>query len=145
MGSGSERKLPRREFLLAGTAALASTTPVARAAFRGLDRLDASSGLPKPERSGIEHVIVVMMENRSFDHMLGWLPGADGKQAGLSYTDRNGAAHSTFALAPDFQGCSYQDPDHSYDGARVEWNNGACDGWLRAGKNDVYSIGYYRK
>ena len=42
--------------------------------------------------------------------------------------------HPTFPLAPDFQGCSYHDPDHSYDGARVEWNNGACDGWLRAGR-----------
>ena len=28
-----------------------------------------------------------MMENRSFDHILGWLPGADGKQAGLTYVD----------------------------------------------------------
>jgi phospholipase C len=71
------------------------------------------------------------------------VPGADGKQAGLSYTDLNGVAHPTFALAPDFQGCSYRDPDHSYDGARVEWNGGACDGWLRA--NDLWSIGYYRK
>jgi phospholipase C len=31
---------------------------------------------PDPKRSGIDHVVVVMMENRSFDHMLGWLPGA---------------------------------------------------------------------
>jgi phospholipase C len=88
-------------------------------------------------------VVVVMMENRSFDHFLGWLPGADGKQAGLTYTDTKGVAHPTFALAPDFQGCSYHDPDHSYEGARVEWNNGACDGWLRA--NDLWSIGYYRQ
>ena len=85
------------------------------------------------------------MENRSFDHLVGWLPGADGKQAGLTYTDANGAPHQTFPLAPDFQGCAYNDPDHSYEGARVEWNNGACDGWLRAGRNDVYSIGYYRQ
>ena len=85
------------------------------------------------------------MENRSFDHFIGWLPGADGKQAGLSYVDSTGASHSTFPLAPDFQGCSYNDPDHSYDGSRVAWNNGACDGWLRAGKNDVYSIGYYKQ
>jgi phospholipase C len=88
---------------------------------------------------------LVMMENRSFDHFLGWLPGADGKQAGLMYTDAAGAAHPTWPLAPDFQGCAYHDPDHSYEGARVEWNNGACDGWLRAGKNDLYSIGYYRQ
>ena len=83
------------------------------------------------------------MENRSFDHFLGWLPGADGKQAGLTYSDMAGRAHPTFPLAPDFQGCSYHDPDHSYEGARVEWANGACDGWLRA--NDLWSIGYYRQ
>src|SRR5258707_4026656 len=103
----------------------------------------STASLPPPAQSGIDHVVVVMMENRSFDHFLGWLPGADGKQAGLTYTDTKGAAHPTFALAPDFQGCSYRDPDHSYEGARVEWNNGACDGWLRA--NDLWSIGYYRK
>ena len=28
-------------------------------------------------------------------------------------------------------------------GSRVAWNNGACDGWLRAGKNDDFAIGYY--
>jgi phospholipase C len=35
-------------------------------------------GLPAPEASKIEPVIVAMMENRSFDHVLGWLPGANG-------------------------------------------------------------------
>ena len=29
--------------------------------------------LPNPTSSGIEHIVVVMMENRSFDHLLGWL------------------------------------------------------------------------
>ena len=38
----------------------------------------------KPQRSGIDHIVVVMMENRSFDHLLGWLPNADAMQAGLS-------------------------------------------------------------
>jgi phospholipase C len=99
--------------------------------------------LPKPSESGIEHVVVVMMENRSFDHFLGWLPGADGQQAGLTYYDSSGAAHTTHPLAPDYQGCSHPDPDHSYAGGRVEYNAGACDGWLRAGANDDYAIGYY--
>ena len=40
----------------------------------------------------------LMMENRSFDHYLGWLPGADGKQAGLSYVDRDGVSRSTHHL-----------------------------------------------
>src|SRR6266536_340748 len=134
-----EQPLSRGRFLGSAAAAALGGTPLAQAA------LTAATKLPKPGRSGLEHVIVVMMENRSFDHFLGWLPGADGKQAGLTFNDANGAPHPTFALAPDFQGCGFHDPDHSYDGARVEWNNGACDGWLRAGRNDAYSIGYYRR
>jgi phospholipase C len=99
--------------------------------------------LPDPKHSGIDHVVVVMMENRSFDHILGWLPGADGKQAGLSYVDRAGVPHTTYPLAPDYQGCGHSDPDHSYDGARVEYDGGACDGFMRAGDNDEFAIGYY--
>jgi phospholipase C len=33
------------------------------------------------------------------------------------------------------------DPDHSYAGARAEYHDGACDGWLQV--NDQFSIGYY--
>ncbi|MGH2936453.1 MAG: alkaline phosphatase family protein [Gaiellaceae bacterium] len=136
-----DQPLSRRRLLGAAAAAAAGgagpLATVARAA------MTAPAALPSPAHSGIDHVVVVMMENRSFDHVMGWLPGADGKQAGLAYVDASGAAHTTFPLAPDFQGCAYADPDHSYDGARVEWNGGACDGWLRA--NDRYSIGYYRQ
>src|SRR5437868_15267393 len=65
--------------------------------------------LPDPAHSGVDHIVVVMMENRSFDHMLGWLPGADGKQAGLTYLDRSSQPHSTYTLAPDYQGCGHAD------------------------------------
>jgi phospholipase C len=61
----------------------------------------------------------------------------------LSYLDAQGAAHSTHPLAPDYQGCGHPDPDHSYTGGRIEYDNGRCDGWLRAGQNDDYAIGYY--
>jgi phospholipase C len=105
----------------------------------------AAKPAPDPAASGIEHVVVVMMENRSFDHLLGWAPGADGKQAGLSYADAAGQVHATHPLAPDFQGCAHPDPDHSYEGGRVEYDGGACDGWLRAGSNDDFAIGYYGK
>ena len=108
-------------------------------------RIAAPAALPPPARSGIDHIVVVMMENRSFDHFLGWMPKADGRQAGLAYTDAAGATHSTYPLAPDFQGCAHPDPDHSYNGGRVQYNNGACDGFLRSGRNDVYAIGYYRQ
>jgi phospholipase C len=112
----------------------------------GLDALAARAavgGLPVPGDSGIDHVVVVMMENRSFDHVLGWLPEADGRQSGLSYRDTSGRLVPTYPLAPDFSGCGFRDPDHSYEGGRVEYDDGRCDGWLRV--NDVYSIGYYER
>ena len=113
-------------------------------ALSGTDSLRAQRpSLPRPQQSGIDHIVVVMMENRSFDHMLGWVPGADGRQAGLVYTDAAGVEHPTYALAPDYQGCGHPDPDHSYEGGRVQFNDGACDGWLRSGANDTYAIGYY--
>jgi phospholipase C len=107
------------------------------------EAIRSTKGLPKPQSSGVEHFVIVMMENRSFDHFLGWLPGADGRQAGLSYLDRFGGAHSPLLLASDYQGCTHPDPDHTYEGGRVEYNHGACDGWLKAGQNDDYAIGYY--
>jgi phospholipase C len=102
----------------------------------------AAPSLPAPSKSGIDHVIVVMMENRSFDHFAGWVRGADGWQAGLQFVDRYGVPHTTWHLT-DFQGCAHPDPDHSYEGGRIEFNRGKCDGWLRAGENDPFAIGYY--
>jgi phospholipase C len=93
----------------------------------------------------IEHVVVVMMENRSFDHILGWLPNAQGKQAGLSYKDSNGNLQPTFELAPDHTGCAYPDPDHSYEGGRTEYDGGLMDGFLQVQPGSLYPIGYYRE
>jgi hypothetical protein len=109
-----------------------------------------ATSLPSPAHSGISHIIVVMMENRSFDHFLGWLPSARERQSGLTYYDSNGIAHPTYALATNtstgnYHGCGLVDSDHSFEGGRVEYNNGACDGWRKQGANpsDDFSIGYY--
>ena len=136
-------RLSRRQFLRSATAAAATIAVGGVGPIRSAFSQPAS--LPAPDVSGIEHIVVVMMENRSFDHFLGWLDGADGRQAGLRYVDRAGVTHRTHRLTPDFQGCGHPDPDHSYAGGRTELNGGACDGWLRAGENDEYAIGYYTK
>ncbi|MDX6414074.1 MAG: phospholipase [Gaiellaceae bacterium] len=132
----------RKRFLALSAGAVLTQAPLARAATQFLEHADAAL-LPRPGRSGIEHVVVVMMENRSFDHLLGWLPHADGKQSGLKYVDQNGHTQSTYRLAPDFQGCGHVDPDHSYDGGRVQYNGGKCDGFLRTNGGDRLAIGYY--
>ncbi|OOP61462.1 phospholipase [Arthrobacter sp. SRS-W-1-2016] len=128
----------RRNFLSVAGSATAATL-VSGATVR---TAPTAATLPPPGASGIDHIIVVMMENRSFDHFLGWMPGADGKQAGLSYIDRYGIPHTTHHLT-DFQGCGHPDPDHSYEGGRIQFNNGKNDGWLRAGENDEFAVGYY--
>jgi phospholipase C len=92
----------------------------------------------------IEHVVLVMMENRSFDHLLGWLPNANGKQAGLSFPNKSGGTNTTHELAPDFTGCSYPDPDHSYSGGRIEIDGGKMDGFLMT-TSGLNAIGYYRE
>ncbi|MFE5287508.1 alkaline phosphatase family protein [Nocardia sp. NPDC056611] len=136
---GIVRGTATRRTVLAGAGALALGAAVGST----VACLPETASMPAPAESGIDHIIVVMMENRSFDHYLGWLPGANGKQD-LTFADRNGVARKTFHLATT-QGCEYHDPDHSFEGGRVEFNDGKCDGWLRAGTNDEFSIGYYRK
>lgn len=136
----------RRDFLrglvgISGAAALGGVT--GWGSLEAWSEDDGRHSLPAPDESGIEHVVVVMMENRSFDHLLGWLPNADGEQAGLTYLDSAGNAQQTHALAPDFTGCAHPDPDHSYLGGRIQYDNGAMDGFLRSGSNDSYAIGYY--
>jgi phospholipase C len=129
-----------RRKLLAGATAATVLAPLA--AERTAAAVPSAAALPAPGDSGIDHIIVVMMENRSFDHYMGWLQGADGKQDGLTFIDRNGTAHSTHHLT-DPQGCGNPDPDHSFTGGRVQFDDGRCDGFLRSGNNDAYAIGYY--
>jgi phospholipase C len=132
----------RRQFLRNAAGAVSTAAVMGAAGSQKLAGQQPT--LPSPETSGIDHIVVVMMENRSFDHLLGWLPGGNGTQAGLAYLDKNGEAHATYRL-PTFVGCSHPDPDHSYAGGRSEVNNGAMDGWLRTTTNDVFSIGYYEE
>jgi phospholipase C len=100
--------------------------------------------LPQPTETPFDTVVVLMMENRSFDHLLGWLPGANGRQQGLRYEDVNGVLQDTWPLAPDVQGCTYADPGHTWQEMAVHYNGGRCDGFLKTAKaGDRFPIGYY--
>jgi phospholipase C len=139
--------LRRRDFLerTALTAGLATSlatvlspsTLVAEAARR-----QGRVPLPSPRNLPIDHFVVLMMENRSFDHYLGWLPGADGRQKGLTFTNNEGQPVHTHRLRSDFQGCAHPDPDHSWEGGRFQLDGGKLDGFAR-GVNDEFAIGYY--
>jgi phospholipase C len=138
----------RRDFLkrTAVTAGLAASaglvldpdTLVAEAARR-----QRQVKLPSPRNLPIDTFVVLMMENRSFDHYLGWLPGADGRQAGLQFTNPAGQKLATHRLTFT-QSCGFEDPDHSWDGGRTELDGGRMDGFLRS-QSDGFSIGYYEE
>jgi len=147
--SAPEEAMRRRDFLQ--RAALAGGLAAGMAGVLSPDRILAEAArrtrapIPSPRNLPLDTIVVLMMENRSFDHYLGWLPGADGRQAGLVYRDAGGGAHRTHRLSGDFQGCAHPDPDHSWDGGRTQVDGGRMDGFLRSGANDVFSIGYYER
>src|SRR5260370_28623241 len=65
----------------------------------------------------LKHIVVLMMENRSFDHMLGSLKAIDSRIDGvtdqMSNPDTTGAAVKPQPLA-DFQCQLNPDPDHHF-------------------------------
>ena len=158
-GSRKGRKgITRREFIQGAAAATGlalagcSRSPTAAAKAGRIVPNPASLNLPKPDKAGFDHVVVVMMENRSFDHYLGWVPGANGVQAGVTQLDSNGNPKQSFNLAPSdapasrqmYQNCNLADPDHSYDGGHIEVNDGKMDGFLLLQQpGDTFPIGYY--
>src|SRR5947209_2283920 len=139
----------RRTFLTASAAsavlaACSSSKPKATSSGSSSAASSSSSGLPDPARAPFDTVVVLMMENRSFDHLLGWVPGANGKQAGLTYPDRQGNPVPTVDLGADVQGCTFSDPKHQWPEVAQQFNGGKCDGWLATqASGDHYPIGYY--
>ncbi|HZY98135.1 MAG TPA: alkaline phosphatase family protein [Candidatus Baltobacteraceae bacterium] len=74
--------------------------------------------------SPIQHVIVVIQENRTTDNTFNGFPGADTVTKGL---DANG---KTVALEP--QGLEWEyDPSHSHPSLATEYDNGKMDGFSR--------------
>ncbi|HEY1608543.1 MAG TPA: alkaline phosphatase family protein [Paraburkholderia sp.] len=108
--------------------------------------------LPDPASSGIDHIVLVTMENRSFDHFMSWVPGAEGMPANQQFTDAFGAVQTPFLLSANsaygYQACAYQDPNHSYSGGRTQMASGEMNGWLLTPdtsqvQGDLLPIGYY--
>jgi len=70
-----------------------------------------------PGLDNLKHIVVLMMENRSFDHMLGSLTAVnaniDGITPGLSNPDTNGNAVSPQPKA-EYQSQLQPDPDHHF-------------------------------
>jgi phospholipase C len=87
---------------------------------------DAAS-MPQPQatsagRGKIEHVVVIVQENRSFDNLFSGFPGADTATSGLTHT---GTRVNLKPIGFEF----YGDLDHEHAGWEVEYDNGKMDGF----------------
>lgn len=102
------------------------------AVFSGVAHADQLS----EARAKLRHIIIVMQENRSFDHYFGTFPGADGIPSDVH-------GHFTVCVPLDptnpKKGCiaPFHDPhlnnagaDHQYADAAADIDNGAMDGFV---------------
>jgi phospholipase C len=111
----------RRQFLRLGVAAPVVAATPERWRFEHLRRFAASvAGSP------IDHVVVVMQENRSFDHYFGAFPDADGIPAGTAVPDGEGGTVRPFRLP----GACSIDPNHSFADMHAKWHGGRNDGFV---------------
>jgi len=100
--------------------------------------------------AGIDHIVVVMMENRSFDHYFGALSLAEGLPVdGLSGAESNpnleGQAIPVFNTQLWTHG---EDPPHSWNASHAQFNAGVNDGFVREHQDhgaQAYeeAMGYY--
>ncbi len=154
------RRLSRRAFL-GRSAALGGALALARL---GWPTPGARAGRPKPVRPPgslphpklpagtdtipkIDHIVVVMMENHSYDNYLGMLGRGDGFEL-----DRRG--HPT-AANPDDQGnlvrafpmpstCQLERaPGQNWNASHIQYDDGRNDGFVRA--SGPVSMGYWTK
>ena len=104
----------------------------------------------------LKHIVVLMMENRSFDHMLGSLTAVnqqiDGIVAGLSNPDTTGASVQPQPLAA-FQGQLDPDPDHHFPAVDLQIFGGDTSpgrqpnmqGFVKSYFNQQQDVGHSQK
>jgi phospholipase C len=128
--SETGRRITRRQALRgAGAAGLGLT-----AASLGLDSLLAKAATASAHGSlkDIKHVVILIQENRSFDHYFGTLSGVNGFGAKHSrsvfYQKANGKTIHPFHLPND----CLPDLTHDWGPQHQSWDHGKMDGFLRA-------------
>lgn len=104
--------------------------------------------VPHGDALPFEHIVVLMMENRSFDHYFSKLPEygvTDVAVAGDTYTNLDPDANPP-APVPRFHETRYctVDVNHEWEGVHQQYNNGAMDGFVATSNPDgARAMGYF--
>lgn len=104
---------------------------------------------PEQLLAGIDTIVVLCMENRSFDHFLGSLRLVEGR------TDVDGLTGIESNLDPDgnpvevfkLEDFTPEDPPHGWESVHAQWNEGRNDGFVteHAGASQNEVMGYHTR
>ena len=104
--------------------------------------------IPAPRNVEIDHFVVLMVENRSFDHYFGWLRAdADATQT-VSYPNAQGQQVPTRHFSTlgtggeEYKGCGHPDPGHGWESGRAQLQGG----FLAEGADtDEFALTYFHQ
>jgi phospholipase C len=170
----------RRAFMVGGAAAAVGAAAAGR--FRPgkvsddqarlIDQMTASAASGAASLSDVKHIVILMQENRSFDHYFGTLSGVAGfsdpgvaKNAnGTPIFDQYGYQPGTGPSAagylqpfnllndpPTENGSDTNDIDHSWTGQHNSWNGGKLDSFVTShlatdgDANGPVTMGYFTR
>jgi phospholipase C len=144
--------LSRREFIerTAYGAGAASVGGVALSALLA-EEAEAShrrNRLPSPRNVPIDHFVVLMMENRSFDHYFGWLSNQADAVQRQSFPNPQGQRVETRHFSTlgsggvEYKGCGHPDPGHGWNSGRAQLRGGFM---AEGAETDEYALTYFNR
>ncbi len=154
-----------RRRMLRNSAAVTGMAAAAMALPPNVRKALAAAPTKKGRIEDVEHVVLLMQENRSFDHYFGTLSGVRGFNDPAAMTISNGK--SVFYQPDPANPNGYLLPyhldsltsaaqiipsmSHAWTVQHSAWNNGAMDNWVPAHiasdgkKNGPYTMGYFTR
>lgn len=104
-----------------------------------------SSTFSSASENPIQHILIIMQENRAFDNFFGSFPGAIGIPANtcVPYSPNN---PSSGCVRPYLTTNPITNPDlpHTYNASQIAYDKGKMDGFIQeAGGNNIGPMSYY--
>lgn len=83
------------------------------------------------DKARVSQIIILMMENRSFDHLLGYLKGVDGIPENQTCPlDPADPSKGRLQVLPNGYDVAPDDPVHNMDAIALQINGGAMNGFV---------------
>ena len=148
-----------RRTLLGSAAAIGAGSALGALPLPGTVRRAMAASTGSGSLSSVKHVVILMQENRSFDHYYGTLQGVRGygdtsllrfpKGSNVWNQSTKGSGSGGSILLPwhlntaltDAQ--QVEDLDHSWSGTHGAWNGGLNNNWIP--EKTGYTMGYYNR